>query len=64
MFNFLKMRVIRYSKTVDRYGDDWVTVTETFRHPRGIFGWISRCFGTPEKEPTVIQHIQHRTMMD
>jgi len=56
MFGFLKTRVTRYSKTVDQDGNTWVTVTEEHRHPRGIFGWISRCFGTPEKEPTEIRH--------
>ena len=46
--NFLKTRITRYSKIKDRYGDDLLAITEEYRHPDGIIGWLSRLFGGPE----------------
>jgi len=49
----LKTRVTRYSMTEDRYGDPRLTITEEYRHPRGILGWLSRLFGGPETKSEI-----------
>ena len=48
--DFLITRGTRYSKTEDRYGDDLSTITEEYRHPDAILGWLSRHFGSPERK--------------
>lgn len=49
MLDFAKTRITRYSKSEDRYGDDLLTITVEYRHPHGVFGWLSRLFGGPER---------------
>ena len=48
MLDFLNTHVTCYSRTEDRYGDPRLTITKAYRHPRGIVGWLSRHFGSPE----------------
>jgi hypothetical protein len=54
MLDFLKTRITHYAITVDRNGNHCVKVTEEFRHPSGLTGWLSRHFGNSETEPSEI----------